>query len=198
MEEVFAFPPKEYYPSGNCLSKTQSRDVCLKQSPQFWQSHFASVMRRLGFRRCKSDSNLFCHSSKNLYVLADLDLLIVGDPELQKAFLDSLSKEFVKVTGHWEPSKKVSFLGRKLRHNGGSIDIFMSQKYIDKLLSLYNMQKANSAPNTGSSALKRTQDADSPLSAADHAHFALVLASCCGLHLSDQTFPARLRNCPEM
>ena len=67
--------------------------------------------------------------------------------------------------------EKVSFLGRKLKRNGDSIDIFMPQEYVEELLKLYNMQKANPAPNTGSSALKRIQDADSPLSAADHATF---------------------------
>ena len=46
----------------------------------------------------------------------------------------------------------------------------MPQEYAEELLKLY-MQKANPAPNTGSSALKRIQDADSPLSAADHAAF---------------------------
>ena len=172
-EEVFVFPPKEYYPSGNCLWRLNRAMYVLKRSPQLWQSHFAAVMRKLGFRRCKSDSNLYCHSSKNLYVLAYVDdLLIVGDPELQKAFLENLSKELlVKVTGHLEPSKEVSFLGRKLKRNGDFIDIFMPQEYVEDLLKLYNMQKANPAPNTGSSALKRIQDADSPLSAADHATF---------------------------
>ena len=172
-EEVFVIPPVEYYPSGNCLWRLNRAMYGLKQSPQLWQSHFASVMKKLGFRRCKSDSNLYCHSSKNLYVLAYVDdLLIVGDSELQKKFLEELSKELlVKVTGHLKPDTQVSFLGRKLRHNGDSIDIFMPPDYVEDLLKIYNMQKANPAPNTGSSALKRIDDADSPLSSDDHATF---------------------------
>ena len=172
-EEVFVIPPFEYYPTGNCLCMLNRAMYGLKQSPQLWQSHFASVMKKLGFRRCKSDSNLYCHSSKNLYVLAYVDdLLIVGNSELQKKFLEELSKELlVKVTGHLKPDSQVSFLGRKLRHNGDSIDIFMPPDYVEDLLKIYNMQKANPAPNTGSSALKRIEDADSPLSAADHATF---------------------------
>ena len=129
-------------------------------------------MKKLGFRRCKSDSNLYCHSSKNLYVLAyDDDLLIVGDSELQKKFLEKLSKELLVKVADMKPDSQVSFLGRKLRHNGDSIDIFMPSDYVEDLLKIYNMQKANPAPNTGSSALKRIEDADSPLSAADHATF---------------------------
>ena len=84
------------------------------------------------------------------------------------ATVEELSKELlVKVTGHLKPDSQVSFLGRKMRHNGDSIDIFMPPDYVEDLLKIYNMQKANSAPNTGSSALKRIEDVDSPLSAAD-------------------------------
>ena len=155
-EKVFVIPPVEYHPSGNCLWRLNRAMYGLKQSPQLWQSHFASVMKKLGFRRCKSDSNLS----------------VVGDSELQKKFLEELSKQLlVKVTGHLKPDTQVSFLGRKLRHNGDSIDIFMPPDYVEDLLKIYNMQKANSAPNTGSSALKRIDDADSPLSSDDHATF---------------------------
>ena len=48
-EEVFVIPPVEYYPSGNCLWRLNRAMYGLKQSPQLWQSHFASVMKKLGF-----------------------------------------------------------------------------------------------------------------------------------------------------
>ena len=78
----------------------------LRQSHQLWQSHFASAMVKLGFRRCKSDSNLYCHKSRDLYVLAYVDdLLIAGDLQLQQEFLQSLGKELlVKITGRLEPN----------------------------------------------------------------------------------------------
>ena len=60
----------------------------LQQSPKLWQDHFATVMEHLGLRRCKSDSNLYCHKSRSLYVLADVgNLLIVGDAKLKKEFI---------------------------------------------------------------------------------------------------------------
>ena len=91
----------------------------VKQSPQFWQSHSASVMKTLGFRRCKSDSNLYCHPSKELYILAYVDdLLLIGDAQKTKDFVDPLSKELlVKITGKLEPGTEHSFVGRKLRRN---------------------------------------------------------------------------------
>lgn len=54
---------------------------------------FRDCYGTLGLRRCKSDSNLYCHKSRSLYVLADVgDLLIVGDAKLEKEFIDALSK----------------------------------------------------------------------------------------------------------
>ena len=130
-------------------------------------------MERLGFRRCKSDSNLYCHKSRSLYVLAYVDdLLIVGDAKLKKEFIEALSKELlVKITGELRPNTEHSFLGRRLRHNGDSIDILMPQKYIEDLLELYSMNKANSVNTTGSSSLKRIEDADVALDAKAHSLF---------------------------
>ena len=148
----------------------------LRQSPRLWQDHYASVMERLGFRRCRSDSNLYCHKSRSLYVLAYVDdLLIVGDAKfkkdakLKKEFIEALSKELlVKITGELRPNTEHSFLGRKLRRNGDSIDI---QKYIEDLLELCSMSKANSVNTTGSTSLKRIEDADVALDAKAHSLF---------------------------
>ena len=173
-EEIFVVPPAEYYPTRNCLWKLNRAMYGLKQSPRLWQEHFAKTMQKLGFRRCKSDSNLYCHSSKQLYVLAYVDdLMIVGDPEQSKAFIDSLNKELlVKITGRLEAGSEHSFLGRKLRHNGDSIDILMSQQYIEEILKLYSMNSSSNIVNTtGSSALKRAQDSDTPLDKEEHSKF---------------------------
>ena len=130
-------------------------------------------MKKLGFRRCKSDSNLYCHPSKELYVLAYVDdLLIIGNPEKAKEFVEQLNKELlVKITGKLEPGTEHSFLGRRLRHNGDSIDILMSQQYLDELLDLYKMSSANPVNTTGSAALKRIHDVDCPLEPDEHSKF---------------------------
>ena len=172
-EVVHVWPPAEYYPEANCLWRLNRAMYGLRQSPRLWQDHYASVMERLGFRRCKSDSNLYCHKSRSLYVLAYVDdLLIVGDAKLKKEFIEALSKELlVKITGELRPNTEHSFLGRKLRHNGDSIDILMPQKYIEDLLELYSMSKANSVNTTGSTSLKRIEDADVALDAKAHSLF---------------------------
>ena len=71
----------------------ESRDVWSSSKSTSLAGSYASVMERLGFRRCKSDSNLCCHKSRSLYVLAKVDdLLIVGDAKLKKEFIEALSK----------------------------------------------------------------------------------------------------------
>ena len=56
IEEVFVWPPKEFYPEGKCLWRLKKAMYGLRQAPKLWQEHFAEVMTtKLGFRRCKSD-----------------------------------------------------------------------------------------------------------------------------------------------
>ena len=72
---------------------------------------------KLGFRRCKSDTNLYCHEPGKLHVLAYVvDLLAVGTDEMRKSFMSQLSEEVVlKETGQLVPGTEHTFLGRKLR-----------------------------------------------------------------------------------
>ena len=132
----------------------------LRQAPKLWQEHFAEVMTtKLGFRRCKSDPNLYCHESGRLYVLAYVDdLLVVGTDEMRKSFMSQLSEEVLL---------KETFLGRRLRHNGDSIDVCMSQKYIDATLELYGMKDAKPVATTGTVTINKTVP-DTPLSPEEH------------------------------
>ena len=55
--------------------------------------------------------------------------------------MSQLSEEvLLKETGQLMPGSEHTFLGRRLRHNGDSIDVCMSQKYIDAILDLYGMK----------------------------------------------------------
>eukprot|EP00439_Symbiodinium_sp_Y106_P005086 s6380_g1.t1 len=119
-EEVFVWPPKESYPEGNCVWRLKKAMYGLRQAPKLWQEHFAEVMTtKLGFRRCKSDPNLYCHESGRLYVLAYVDdLLVVGTDEMRKSLMSQLSEEvLLKETGQLVPGSEHTFLGRRLRHN---------------------------------------------------------------------------------
>ena len=176
-KKVFVRPPIEYYPNGPdgrpCLWRLSKAMYGLKQSPRLWQEHYASVMKSLGFRRCKSDPILYCHSSKQLYVLAYVDdLLVAGDSEKPKEFIEALNKELlVKVTAKLDAGTEASFLGRRLRHNGDSIDLFMPQTYVDELLALYSMKDSNCVSTTGTASLKRLEDSDQASDKTEHAKY---------------------------
>ena len=169
-EEVFVWPPKEFYPEGDCLWRLKKAMYGLRQAPKLWQEHFAEVMTtKLGFRRCKSDPNLYCHESGRLYVLAYVDdLLVVGTDEMRKSFMSQVSEEVLLTeTGQLVPGSEHTFLGRRLRHNGDSIDVCMSQKYIDAILELYGMKDAKPVATTGTVTINRTVP-DTPLSPEEH------------------------------
>ena len=71
------------------------------------------------------------------------DLLVVGTDEMRKSFMSQLPEEvLLKETGQLVPGTEHTFLGRRLRHNGDSIDVCVSQKYIDTILGLCGMKDA--------------------------------------------------------
>ena len=118
-------------------------------------------MCSLGFRRCKSDPNLYCHSSRQLYVLAYYDdLLIVGDHQTAQEFIKALNS-----------GTEASVLSQRLRHNGDSIDLFMPQAFIHELLSLYSMKESNATSTTGTASLMRLEDSDLALGPIEHAKY---------------------------
>ena len=57
--------------------------------------------------------------------------------------MSQLSEEvLLKETGQLVPGTEHTFLERKLRRNGDSIDVCMSQTYTDSILDLYGMKNA--------------------------------------------------------
>ena len=171
--EVYVWPPKEFYPNGDCLWKLKKAMYGLRQAPKLWQGHFAELMTsKLGFRRCKSDPNRYCHESGKLYVLAYVDdLLVVGTDEMRKDFMSRQSEEdLLEETGQLVPGTEHTFLGRRLRHNGDSIDVCMSQTYIDSVLDLYGMKNAKQVATTGSVTIVKNVS-DTPLSPEEHSMY---------------------------
>ena len=176
-ERVMLIPPKEFYPEANCLWRLKKAMYGLKQAPALWQQHFCSVMIKLGMRRCKADPNLYCHTSGDLCVLCYVDdLLVCGKQELTTKFTEDLKKEvLLKVEGELKPGNTVNFLGRILKHNGDSIDLTMSPKYIEQTLDLYNMSKAKAAPTTGTTNIPAKPNLDEPLSAEEHKKYRIAV-----------------------
>ena len=172
-DKVFVIPPREFYPDRNCLWKLKRAMYGLKQAPALWQNHFCSVMLGLGFHRCKADPNLYCHKSGRLYVLCYVDdLLVCGDPDLTKEFTDKLAKEvLLKIEGELKAGTTVNFLGRTLKHNGDSVDIIMSTKYVEDLLDVYNMRNSKPVTTTGTATAHKTANATEPLSSEEHKRY---------------------------
>ena len=173
-DRVFLKPSKEVYQNGNCLWWRLKRAMYgLTQSPAQWQKHFCSVMLGLGFHRRKSDPNLYCHKSGRLYVLCYVDdLLVCGDSEMTKEFTDKLSKEvLLKTEGELKAGTSVNFPGRTLKHNGDSMDVSMSIKYVDELLEIYNTGNSRPVTTTGSTTPHKTPHASEPLNTEEHTRF---------------------------
>ena len=156
-ERILMRPPSEYSPNGNCLWLLKRAMYGLKQTPALWQTHFTKVMTELGFHRCKTDSNLYCHDSTELYVLRYVDdLLVCGTSKLTKEFIDRLSQEvLLKTESELKPQTSIDFLGRTLKHNGDSIDVSMPTAYVTDLLKLCGIKDSKPSPTTRTSTVSK-------------------------------------------
>ena len=55
-----------------------------------------------------------------------------GTDEMRKSFMSQVSEEvLLRETGQLVPGTEHTFLGRRPRHNGDSIDVCVSQTYIE-------------------------------------------------------------------
>eukprot|EP00439_Symbiodinium_sp_Y106_P076221 s2319_g15.t1 len=99
------------------------------------------------------------------------ELIDAKDTEADEVVLGNANGVFkevlLKETGQLVPGSKHTFLGRRLRCNGDSIDVCMSQKYIDATLELYGMKDAEPVATTGTVTINKTVP-DTPLSPEKH------------------------------
>jgi len=171
---TYVWPPEEFYPSGGVVWKLKKALYGLKSSPQLWQAHFANVMERANFVRCKSDANLYRHSDGNLFVLCYVDdLLIVGEEEKTRSTFEILSHELVmKKTGQLEKEgDKLDFLGRQLTRTNNAVLVSMDGNYIAKILEEANLEKCRPALTPGTDTLKRQVESEEELNKEDHATY---------------------------
>ena len=170
--ETYVIPPLEFYPEGRTLWKLKKALYGLKHSPKLWQQHFASVMEKNGFRRMKSDPNLYVHDSKQLYVLAYVDdLMFFGSQADVSTLIQDLQKDLLlKVTGTLNEGQSSSFLGRNLKRTSTFISVGMSPSYIDAMLELYGLKQCRPALAPGTDALRKQLDCE-PLDPEDHKRY---------------------------
>ena len=170
--DFYVIPPLEFYPEGRTLWKLKKALYGLKHSPKLWQQHFASVMEKNGFRRMKSDPNLYVHDSKQLYVLAYADdLMFFGSQADVSTLIQDLQKDLLlKVTGTLNEGQSSSFLGRNLKRTSTFISVGMSPSYIDAMLELYGLKQCRPALAPGTDALRKQLDCE-PLDPEDHKRY---------------------------
>ena len=175
-ERILMRPPSEYSPNENCLWLLKRAMYGLKQTPPLWQTHFTKVMAELGFHRCKTDSNLYCHDSTELYYVLRYvdDLLVCGTPERTKEFTDRLSREvLLKTESELKPQTSIDFFCRTLKHNGASIDVSRPIAYVTDLLKLCGMKDSKPSPTTGTSTISKIQP--EPLDRNEHKKYRAIV-----------------------
>ena len=176
-EVVHVIPPREYYPQGGVLWKLKRAMYGLKQSPKAWQLHFASVTSKLGFRRLKSDANLYYHPELKVYLLCYVDdLLLFGKKEPCRHLFTELQKELLlREEGTLLPGETINFLGRTITRREDSVEISMSTSYVDKMLDEMDMKTCSPSNTPGTDALRKKMESEELLSEHDHKRYRRVV-----------------------
>ena len=176
-EEVFVIPPMEFYPKGGVLWRLRRAMYGLKQSPKAWQLHFASVMQQLGFKRLKSDPNLYFHPEYKVYLLCYVDdVLLFGAKEPCEHLFAKLQEHLLlRKEGELTPGKSINFLGRCITRREDSIEISMPTSYVDKMLEEYGLQDCKPSPTPGNDALRKKIQSEEPLNASEHKQYRRIV-----------------------
>ena len=115
----------------------------LKQAPRQWYKKFDSFMSNHGFTRCQADHCCYFKKFNNNFIILLLyvdDMLVAGSDMQEIVNLkQKLSKQFeMKDLG---AAKQI--LGMRIKRDTNSRSLLLSQdKYINKVLSRFNMQNA--------------------------------------------------------
>eukprot|EP00971_Amphidinium_carterae_P041174 808496-Amphidinium_carterae.1 len=106
----------------------------------------------MGFKRLKSDACIFANKQSSIYLMAYVDdLLVVGDTVATQQFLQQFQQHLeLKHTTQLKRSTSLEFLGKTIElQDDGSIQLFFSTEYYNKILKSYNMEKCNSSTVPG-------------------------------------------------
>ena len=175
-DDFYVIPPLEFYPDGCTLWKLKKALYGLKHSPKLWQEHFASVMKKNGFRRVKSDPNLYVHETKQLYVLAYVDdLMFFGSkPDVELSVADLQKDLLLKMTGTLDEGQSVTFLGRELQRTNDAILVGMNPAYIDRMLETAGLSGCKPVLAPGTDTLRKQLNVE-PLDAEAHKRYRRIV-----------------------
>ena len=173
-EDIYVFPPAEFYPQGGVLWRLRKALYGLKNSPKLWQDHFAAVLDRLNFMRCKTDANLYKHLDEEIYVLCYVDdLLVFGEESKVRGTFSAIKQELLLR----EPGTlsnigdKLDFLGRKLERTCDSILVTMDTVYIENILAEADTTKCRIAMTPGVDSLRKKIEEEELLDKEQHSYY---------------------------
>ena len=144
-EELYMRQPEGFIKEDrkNLVCRLKKSLYGLKQAPRQWYKKFDSFMSSHGFTRCQADHCCYFKKFDNNFIILLLyvdDMLVAGSNMQEIVNLkQKLSKQFeMKDLG---AAKQI--LGMRIKRDTNSRTLLLSQdKYIDKVLSRFNMQNA--------------------------------------------------------
>ena len=144
-EELYMRQPEGFIKEDrkNLVCRLKKSLYGLKQAPRQWYKKFDSFMSSHGFTRCQADHCCYFKKFDNNFIILLLyvdDMLVVGSDMQEIVNLkQKLSKQFeMKDLG---AAKQI--LGMRIKRDTNSRTLLLSQdKYINKVLSRFNMQNA--------------------------------------------------------
>ena len=152
--DIHMRPPQEFYDENNkhIVWRLNKAMYGLRSSPKQWQDHIATVLTKLGLTRLKTDSNVYRNKEGTAYIMIYVDdLLLLGEGHIIDKIFEQIEKEvLLRPTGELQPGATISFVGRKITHNGNSVS------------------NCNPAPTPCSPALKTDTNTEQPLNTEEH------------------------------
>ena len=144
-EELYMRQPEGFIKEDrkNLVCRLKKSLYGLKQAPRQWYKKFDSFMSSHGFTRCQADHCCYFKKIDNNFIILLLyvdDMLVAGSNMQEIVNLKlKLSKQFeMKDLG---AAKQI--LGMRIKRDTNSRTLLLSQdKYINKVLSRFNMQNA--------------------------------------------------------
>ena len=144
-EELYMRQPEGFIKEDkkNLVCRLKKSLYGLKQAPRQWYKKFDSFMSSHGFTRCQADHCCYFKKFDNNFIILLLyvdDMLVAGSDMQEIVNLkQKLSKQFeMKDLG---AAKQI--LGMRIKRDTNSRTLLLSQdKYINKVLSRFNMQNA--------------------------------------------------------
>ncbi|KAL5842405.1 hypothetical protein ACOSQ3_013008 [Xanthoceras sorbifolium] len=145
-EEIYMEQPEGFKQKGNedYVCRLKKSLYGLKQAPRQWYKKFESVMGEQGYKKTTSDHCVFVQKFSDddfivLLLYVD-DMLIVGR---NVSRINSLKKQLSKSFAMKDLGPAKQILGMRITRDRSAKKVWLSQeKYIEKVLQRFNMDKA--------------------------------------------------------